>query len=227
MSDYYNLMKPFGPRIGHFILNDNDFEKIKTPALEVLNDPKRQNYGKNLAGMIADEPAFFLNQYPEVSNILTERVKHYLHTLLQDWQITYGTLEINVHECWLVNQKSNEYNPAHTHGGSNISGVMYIQVPKQMTFKQDLKFKFENAGRMPLDGFIEFINASHRETTEFECGGCSIPPTEGHLFIFPSRLTHTVYPFINEQDESRISLSFNSKVQIKAPGASMMQMLGA
>ena len=227
MSEYYQLMKQFGPRIGHFVLNPDDFEKIRTPALNLLKDPDRQSYGKNLAGMIADEPAFFLNENPDVLNILTERVKHYIRTLLEDWNITYGALNVNVNECWLVNQRSHEYNPAHTHGGCNISGVMYIQVPKEMTLKNDLKFKFENAGRMPTDGLIEFINGSHRETTEYECGGYSMPPNEGHLFIFPSRLTHTVYPFHNRQDESRISLSFNSKVEIKAPGSTMMQMLGA
>ena len=32
MSEYYQLMKPFGPRIGHFVLNPDDFEKIRTPA---------------------------------------------------------------------------------------------------------------------------------------------------------------------------------------------------
>ena len=29
MNDYYQLMKPFGPRIGHFVLNPDDFEKKK------------------------------------------------------------------------------------------------------------------------------------------------------------------------------------------------------
>ena len=66
MSEYYQLMKPFGPRIGHFVLNPDDFEKIRTPALNLLKDPDRQSYGKNLAGMIADEPAFFLNENPDV-----------------------------------------------------------------------------------------------------------------------------------------------------------------
>ena len=227
MNEYFELMKPFGPRIGHFVLSQHDFDKVCEPAMAIIRDPNKVSYGKNLAGMIADEPMFDLNKYPEVDEILSTRVKHYMKVMIEDWRMNYGSIEVTNNECWLVNQRSHEYNPAHTHGGCNISGVMYLQVPKEMTIKNDVKFKFENSGRPPTDGIIEFINGSHREMAEFEGGAWGVPPVEGHLLIFPSRLTHTVYPFHNRHDESRISLSFNSTVKIQAPGSSMMQMLGA
>tara|TARA_R100000963_G_C4621471_1_gene88851 strand:- start:151 stop:732 length:582 start_codon:yes stop_codon:yes gene_type:complete len=96
-----------------------------------------------------------------------------------------------------------DYNIAHSHGGSVISGIYYLKIPLK-------------------SGRIEFYNPAHEGidylwahcTKEFTTQNSStwkIDVEEGDLILFPSWLKHGVEPNLNKK-ENRMSLAFNISV---------------
>ena len=63
----------------------------------------------------------------------------------------------------------------------------------------------------PMDGNIDFINHATRMYEDLEIGHITFKPRTGDAYIFPARLFHTVYPFL-EGDENcrRLSISWNA-----------------
>ena len=214
----FELLQPFGPTIGHFFLDSPTFVAIYKAAKKILTDKKREQYGEHLAGMIEDEPSFRLGA--DNQNIY-ESFEFYAVHYMQQYMLTHGyksdDIQCTVSEAWLVNQKPGEYNPAHTHGNCNVSGVMYLEVPE---IKYNEKLHPRKGEQQ--DGKIDFINNSMRELWELEQGALQVSPVPGHLFVFPSRLTHTVYPYqlkpakerTKGSPTSRLSLSFNAQVWV-------------
>ena len=104
-------------------------------------------------------------------------------------------------KSWIVRQFKNEYNPIHFHTG-HISGVGYLKVPNTMgkTFQKEKNIN-HNGKLVLIDGSKKLF--------------CSptyiITPKVGDMYLFPSYLMHTVYPF-SETDEERRSVSFNAKI---------------
>ena len=77
---------------------------------------------------------------------------------------------------------------------------MYLNVPKFE--KRDIY------GKKDLDGNIEFVyHAAAEDHFSMEQGAYSVHPKEGDIFLFPSYLLHTVYPFLGKGE--RCSVSFN------------------
>ena len=110
--------------------------------------------------------------------------------------------------AWAVCQFENEYNPVHFHTACNISSVMYLKIPKfDKRWKEDRPFK-DNS----VDGCIEFVNGI-TDLMGMEMGTYRHRPKVGELFLFPSNLLHTVYPF--KGDSERRSLAFNIAYQVR------------
>ena len=87
-----------------------------------------------------------------------------------------------------------------------VSSVLYLKVPKNIS--RDLKNK-----KGSPDGAIEFISQGFgSELQSLSTGSRRFKPVAGHLYIFPSWLLHTVYPFVGKGE--RRSLSFNSSFKV-------------
>ena len=193
----------FGPKIGVFALESQHFNDIKKHADSILDNPETQvDHGKQLAGQIHSEPAVMDDK--AIYNIFKLYVKRYVDTFLKQQGLGEKLFNMNITSAWLVDQKPGEYNPPHDHGDSNISSVMYLQMP---IIEQDKKL-LEKKNR--ADGMINFINNSNRALHEFETGGVTWMPEVGMLYVFPSRLIHSVNPWKGKG--KRISLSFNTQV---------------
>ena len=104
----------------------------------------------------------------------------------------FKTFEIK--SCWAVSQFESDYNPVHWHTG-NISAVTYTKIPNDF----GSSYKKEN-----LNGNIAFIHGNRQLTS---ASVYNVKPEIGDLFIFPSYMMHTVYPFFS--NEERRSVSFN------------------
>ena len=111
-------------------------------------------------------------------------------------------------DIWVNYQKQTEFNPIHTHTGI-FSFVIWMKIPT----------KFEDQKKLPIaDG----VNS--RAISSFEIGYQNIlgeslshiynmdPAYEGTMLLFPSKLSHAVYPFY-KCDEDRISISGNIMVE--------------
>lgn len=107
-------------------------------------------------------------------------------------------------QAW-VNINSNiGFNAPHDHPNFMWSGVYYVQVPKEMTGKEgNLEFLDPRSNIASIAGPLT-------EMKQFFASNVAFKPEKGRIVIFPSYLTHWVYPHFSETD--RISVAFNLRL---------------
>ena len=205
-ASQFQLTKPFGPAFAFIQMPDEVLRKLIKLSDQILEDPNRVDWGKNLVGQVAEEP-WVSNEalqeagvYGYIQNMLYNYV---YNSLLQEG---HKIKQLNVHldHMWMVSQHENEYNPIHFHTYCDLSSVIWLKVPKM----DDRSVN----GRLPSykqqrDGMIEFVYKTACPGG-LEKGSLSFLPEPGQLAIFPSNLLHTVYPFKGPGE--RRSLAFNS-----------------
>jgi len=188
------IIRPFSPTIGRY--------KIPKQTINILNDHidnilKDENkieelyHGKELAGEIKYELKLtkdFLDKH------LYELLKNYVYNFIKS-SLNKELKSFNLKSSWAVCQFESDYNPIHWHDG-HISGVMYTKMPSDV----GASYKEENK-----NGRIAFI---HGATQFLVSSVYDVKPEIGDLFIFPSYMMHTVYPFFSDQE--RRSISFNA-----------------
>ena len=190
-----------------------------------------EDFGYALAGQIKDEKVLTKKDLGPIWAWLENEVNLYIKTILKDIDINFKprsasseNLEIDasIESMWTVSQVENEYNPVHYHGdvksfedlspNCQVSSVLYLKIPKRSTRK--LKNKKSNP-----DGFIEFISQGFGTTLQsLSSGSMRFKPIVGHLYIFPSWLLHTVYPFVGKGERRSISFNSSYKVVKKSEG---------
>lgn len=103
-----------------------------------------------------------------------------------------------------------DYNWAHIHPGSPLSGVFYVKVPDdhkaQIQFNRDHLFELSDFNK--LIGSLNDKENSNKDPSLLTTW--SIYPTAGQLILFPGHLEHMVYP--NNSQEDRISIAFNTEL---------------
>jgi len=107
-------------------------------------------------------------------------------------------------QAW-VNINSNiGFNAPHDHPNFMWSGVYYVQVPDEMTGKEgNLEFLDPRSNIASIAGPLT-------EMKQFFASNVSFKPERGRIVVFPSYLTHWVYPHFSETD--RISVAFNMRL---------------
>jgi hypothetical protein len=169
-------------------------------------DTTVNKYNLNLAGNI--EAEFKLSK-------CADQLEKYLIPLCNDytnnWSTTNSTRELQSNSLmldtyWVNFQKKHEFNPMHTHDGI-YSFAIWIKVP--FNIADELNTPSSKSANMPRPGMFSFIYTNiFGEIREAEF---PVDKTyEGTIFLFPSCLPHTVYPF-STSDEYRISISGNLK----------------
>lgn len=187
------IIRAFSPAIGKYKISENLIKVINDHIDIILKDQNKIEelyHGKNLAGEIKYEIKLTkefinLNLYKPISDIVFNFVKSTLNRELKSF---------NIKSSWAVCQFESDYNPIHWHDG-HLSGVMYTKIPNN--FGSSYKKTNKN-------GNIAFIHGSTQLTA---ASVYDVSPQKGDLYIFPSNLMHTVYPFFS--DEERRSVSFN------------------
>jgi hypothetical protein len=105
-----------------------------------------------------------------------------------------GKLKLDT--LWINFQHKHDYNPAHTHTGV-LSFVLFCKVPDKI-FTENAVSNTRNAGQLIF---------SYGENFQLTGTDYQITPYDGLMFMFPSKLKHSVPPFW--VDEERISVSGN------------------
>jgi uncharacterized protein (TIGR02466 family) len=101
---------------------------------------------------------------------------------------------------WININGRGGFNAPHTHPGWAWSGCYYVQVPQ---------------GETDRSGCIEFLdNRTNLQVPSIKDAAClqskyMVKPQAGMLLIFPSWLSHWVYP--NEDDTERVTIAFNAR----------------
>ena len=101
---------------------------------------------------------------------------------------------------WSVIQRAGDYNTVHYHKGT-LSGILYLKVPSEV------------ADETNPNGKLNFIHGEKDSNRLVFNGIRRIIPKPGDLYIFPSWLHHTVYPFKGDGD--RISVAFNYDIELE------------
>ena len=193
-------------------------ELIKLTDL-ITEDKERKSYNEYLAGEIEEEW--------KIDNVLLTNISFKSYIIQLCWkyfniissqfyiknnqviprELTFMKLtieNIQIIDAWFNNQKDNEYNPIHNHDGY-FSGVLYLKIPEYMPSRKN-----EDS-----DGTISFFapaGGNSRMTNSI----VKISPKVGDIFLFPSTLTHQVYPFRTTDGKGiRRSLSYNLDAKLK------------
>ena len=104
--------------------------------------------------------------------------------------------KVVITQCWLNKNPKGSKHHEHVHPNSIISGVFYFRQDPKLP---PISFSKSIQNAMKLDP--KKYNNLNSETFLLPC-------TDGELILFPSNLKHSVP--INEGDEPRISMSFNT-----------------
>ena len=106
-----------------------------------------------------------------------------------------------VNQAWVNFMKAGDFNPPHVHNNCTFSSVLYTSVPE--TLKEERK-QYKGTLKGGGAGAISFLNG---EMVEHSRSMQTVFPEEGDFFMFPSDLTHVVWPF--KSDCERISVAAN------------------
>ena len=107
-------------------------------------------------------------------------------------------------EFWVNFSEQTEFNPLHSHGGA-LSFVVWMKIPTRFQEQHDLPISKNTSNPASSDFMFTYtdILGSIQPMT-----WAMSPEVEGMLVLFPSVLSHQVYPFYNCNEE-RISISGN------------------
>ena len=226
MSDEVKFLEPFSATILERQVPDRFIEIVNEIGDEVLSDDTTSaewDFSENLVGKVSKEVQIPLTNKEErkyTLDFMKESCLLYLQQMIKknrsyEWNKMTGLgTPVNLHpsidnihiaQCWLVSQYKNEYNPWHKHSG-NFSSVMYLKIPEGMNAFMDKEYN----DHYPASGLIQFM---YGEAQDFRSDTLMCKPEVGKMFLFPSWLRHSVYPFYCEGE--RRSLSFNAYYKVK------------
>ena len=129
-----------------------------------------------------------------------DKFKTFVEKNIYMFEREYGPLhnELVFDNCWFNINPTGSINKSHIHGGSFLSGVLYIQTP-------------EDCGNIVFhrSSLEEYALASNVPFPSTRCGHTAWQYTamENLCVVFPSWLSHRVE--INKSETDRISLAFN------------------
>ena len=198
----YKEIKSCTPPAGGWLdykLNQEELDYV----WKCVNRKSYIDYRENLAGNITSSRLLIDENNYFYENVLKPLLKVYS----DQFGIPNSTLPISgrfpfhLREWWVNYQYQNEFNPLHDHSGV-YSFVIWLKIPtnhaeqnvgNESNRKCKGSFSFQYTGILG-DMRTYWYNLSKED--------------EGTLLLFPSKLSHQVYPFY-DCDEDRISVSGN------------------
>jgi uncharacterized protein (TIGR02466 family) len=184
----------WGPLLFRTHINPEELKEIKKLCKK---DPTK-SYVKNLAGDIKDE---YLIDKDKLNNILIP----YIDTFKYAHEHWYAkpVSDLKVVASWVNYMEPGDYNPPHTHNNCNFSGVIYVDIPKQL--KKEIK---EYEGRSKGPGAITFMYGEENDQA-ITCRESN--PIAGDFYMFPNKLRHMVNPHKSKCERVSIGVNFTIK----------------
>jgi len=108
---------------------------------------------------------------------------------------------LSIDNVWININYYKDFNCEHIHANSKISGVFYIETPKDCG---NIEFVSNDANMKNYD----WNKNSIKTPNEYTAAHWVMPSIKNRLYLFPSWLLHKVLPNLNPKKE-RISISFN------------------
>ena len=193
----YDIYQPFGPSILKTTLPQGFVNLLNAEADHILYDDKlskEHDWSHNLAGNDKKEVAIDQNKIPNFPEFMITMAKQYYKHTINAEPAEGSKVSFRV---WAVSQYAGDFNPMHIHD-ANLSGVAFLKIPPGF----DKEYEAED--HHPTVGCLEFLGSM---PNHFARHSYIAKPQVGDFYLFPSWLTHQVYPFRSEGE--RRSLAFN------------------
>ena len=209
----FQAFRPFGPTIFAGSLPESLIKLLDDKATEIMSSEKMSkdwDHSMHLAGNVKQEvrypPAWMIStEFAPMSNSLQMIIEKYLeHPPMINTISPDKVDKILITSMWVVSQWAGDFNPSHVHDG-DLSGVIYLRIPPS------LKEEYEREDHFPCVGDIQWQCG---QAATFNGHTFQATPKVGDIYLFPSWLSHMVYPF-RTQNEERRSVSFNVTVKRK------------
>lgn len=173
-----------------------NFEEHKDLFIEKaykIREEHQQNNSKN--NILGYQSPFTVQKEP-LFNPAFEFICQIARKAVFDMQFVDSDIYLSA--AWInINDNRSAILTEHVHQDT-FSGVFYLQVPEKSG-----KLVINNSSINPLwQGAMLIENRN-----KFNSEKMKIEPSEGHVFFWPSYVTHSVEP--NDHDFARISMSFN------------------
>ncbi len=206
LEEYDN---PFGPTIKRIRMSDTLLDKwIKCTDEAIIN---KASANDTLVGEIEKEFKIshkLLEKY-DLQNYVLNVVRNYVVYCLKRTQYGDGTViddtKVHMGAFWVNSMQEGEYNPIHMHPGCTVSSTIFLKIP-EYDLRKSTGMK-SRIGTGHTDGRLEMIHNCANSLT-LETGTFRINPLPGDMYIWPSTLLHTVYPFLGTGE--RRSIAFNA-----------------
>tara|TARA_B100000424_G_C22930742_1_gene495160 strand:+ start:781 stop:1461 length:681 start_codon:yes stop_codon:yes gene_type:complete len=175
-----------------------------------------KNASDDLVGVLEDQITLDPEKCPKFSEFVEELAYEFLYLrsdfgLLRQIVKTFVTsghrpilpeklMKVKLKQLWLNSMGKGNYQPLHVHAGL-FSFVVYVSIP--YTLAEEHKLNYGVTDYKNKNGCTEFIDP-------FTHDSITLPvetKLEQNIALFPSWITHTVYPF--KSDVRRVTVSGN------------------
>jgi hypothetical protein len=165
--------------------------------IECLNFIEKEKMISGVTSKGVAEHYYLEYNNTELFYFLGKWVKNYIekYNFTKSFKFLNKNAPLTFTKPWFNIQKKGEFIPAHTHDGI-LSYSIWIQIPNLNT---DANNKFAGCFEIQYQNILG-ERANHRILLDKN--------SEGRFVLFPSILSHCVYPFF-DNDELRISISGN------------------
>ena len=201
----YDIYQPFGPSILKVKMPQGYVNLLNAQADKILYDEKlskERDWSHNLAGNVKKEVAINHSEIEGFPQFLITMAHEYIKRVLPEGLNDKAKVSFSV---WVVSQIAGDFNPVHIHD-ANLSGVAFLKIPPK--FEEEYKKEDHH----PTVGCLEFLGSM---PNHFARHSYVAKPEVGDFYMFPSWLSHQVYPFRSE-DERR-SMAFNAHFKLEEP----------
>lgn len=172
-----------------------------TKIIESLDDSYFTPYGalpgEAVSSFVTSESGVDFTEIAKCDVTITEKIKLGFENVITEYCFVTGYAPAKIGNTWFSKQYKGSKLLRHSHGGSVLSGVLYLNVDEQSS---DIFFYTPN----PYTNYSTVTK--HTEYTEPKV---RFKPKVGDLLVFPSWLEHGSDEMINQSDE-RVILSFNT-----------------
>ena len=208
-----NIFFPFSPPVFQTEVSDEFTDALLNKGREInkANDNRASLAGnfKNGVSLRYEQDDFFIQCQNEILKYVDRYLKtlesYYQESFIIDRMITsvkkdrlqsYKEYKLLLDTLWINFQKRYDYNPPHNHDGI-LSFVIYCKVPNNLDQEQPIS-NTKHAGKIVF---------SYGEYMDLTISDFTVTPYKNLMFIFPSKLKHTVPSYW--VDEERVSVSGN------------------
>lgn len=177
--------------------NSFDLKKIKDELLRYKDnlDPKGKKVEvSNRGGYQSNDLNFkeIVKDYPNLKSLFDYTINTVKNLLEYD--------NVVIGNAWFNINKSGNHNTRHSHPGSIISGVIYIDVPKDIEGGQLVFHRERSFGEFQIGKFLS--------RDEYGSINYTIHPFTGLFVLFPSNIEHSVEQHFSESDRITVAINF-------------------